>query len=449
MNDPFESKHIDYILRLKNSTTLSLKTRESTRIEFKESFNWSNKSKYAKTMAAFANNDGGYIVFGISDSPRHIVGLNSNRFEEIDEEKITSYLNENFSPEILWMKEVIEVHGKRVGLIYVAESNNKPVMCSKGDRDTKEADIYYRYSGRSERIKYPELKKVLSLERHKEKELWMKHMQKIAKIGVDNVALLDIDKGKFEGENGTLLIEQDIVKEIEFIREGEFKERTGAKTLKLVGEVREFSGIVLPTRTKLTVVRTREIMEALLHGKLHEGMSSEEYLKQLPFERSRFMPIFIFIKLGGLYKEQVIQIFREANTTAVQLKQGLINRLEEQKNYAMGTYIDEIVEEGLVISEIDDFKTYIDSKDSYKNDYTRSLLFNLLLSDKNYKINDFIPEYYKRIIECITHLNKSQIDGIRPLIAEIMMKIYDDYYTVISPKFRNTVCYIDELLYKE
>jgi predicted HTH transcriptional regulator len=59
-------------------------SRESGWLEFKESFNWNAKDKYAKSMAAFANNKGGFIVFGIKDKPRDLVGLRSNNFEEVE-----------------------------------------------------------------------------------------------------------------------------------------------------------------------------------------------------------------------------------------------------------------------------------------------------------------------------------------------------------------------------
>ena len=56
-----------------------LKQRESSTIEFKESFNFGNMPKYSKTMAAFANNKGGYILFGIKDSPRELIGTDKDK----------------------------------------------------------------------------------------------------------------------------------------------------------------------------------------------------------------------------------------------------------------------------------------------------------------------------------------------------------------------------------
>ena len=60
-----------------------VRSRESVHLEFKESFNGNAYDKYMKTMAAFANNSGGYIVFGISDSPRTAKGLSEKSLKNL------------------------------------------------------------------------------------------------------------------------------------------------------------------------------------------------------------------------------------------------------------------------------------------------------------------------------------------------------------------------------
>lgn len=57
-------------------------SRESSWLEFKESFNWNSKDKYAKSMAAFSNTGGGYITYGIKDLPRDLVGLKSKNLRQ-------------------------------------------------------------------------------------------------------------------------------------------------------------------------------------------------------------------------------------------------------------------------------------------------------------------------------------------------------------------------------
>lgn len=79
------SKHEDYVKEIlsKRLESGAPRSRESARVEFKESFNKGNTAKYANTMAAFANNNGGYIIFGVKDAPRFVIGLKSNNFENL------------------------------------------------------------------------------------------------------------------------------------------------------------------------------------------------------------------------------------------------------------------------------------------------------------------------------------------------------------------------------
>jgi len=217
--------------------------RESGSLEFKESFNWLSKDKYAKSMAAFVNNKGGCIVFGIKDLPRELVGLQSNNFETTDEAKITTYLNDVFSPEIVFEKFVVEVQSKNIGILYTHQTRHKPVVCSKNDGDLKESDIYYRYNAKSERIKYPELKSLLDQIKTEESKIWMEHFEKISKIGPTNAAILDILGGEITGQGGTLVIDKKLIPKLKFIKEGNFQEG-GKPVLKLIGNVKPVSVVV-------------------------------------------------------------------------------------------------------------------------------------------------------------------------------------------------------------
>ncbi|EKE22148.1 MAG: hypothetical protein ACD_7C00039G0010 [uncultured bacterium] len=243
MNNNF--KNSDYykkIFLFHDSIVNRIISRESGWLEFKESFNWNSRDKYAKSMAAFANNKGGFIVFGVKDKPRDFVGLQSCNFETIDESKITEYLNSVFSPEILFEKFLITVQSKNVGILYVHQSNVKPIVCLKYDGDLKEAEIYYRYNARSEKMKYPEIKILLDIIKEDERKNWMEHFEKISKIGPANVAIMDIVGGEVSGRGGTLMIDRKLVPKLKFISEGRFKEG-GKPVLKLIGDVKPVSAI--------------------------------------------------------------------------------------------------------------------------------------------------------------------------------------------------------------
>lgn len=240
INDFQSSDDYKKIFSFHNSIANRIISRESSWLEFKESFNWNSKDKYAKSIASFANNKGGFIVFGIKDRPRDLVGLQSENFETTDEAKITAYLNSIFSPEIAYEKFVITVQSKNIGIFYTHQEKTKPVVCLKNDGEIKEADIYYRYNARSEKIKYAELQMMFEQIRQEERKSWMEHLEKISKIGPTNAAILDTVGGQISGKGGTLIIDKKLIPKLRFINEGSFKEG-GKPVLRLIGDVKPVS----------------------------------------------------------------------------------------------------------------------------------------------------------------------------------------------------------------
>lgn len=291
------------MLRSERSNPSRLVSRENSRLEYKETFNWGSRAKYAKTMAAFANKDGGFIVFGVRNSPRDLVGVNARRFEELDPSKVAEYLNSAFSPEIEWEAFGIEVAGVRLGVLATRRATLRPVVCIKTvGEELREADIYYRYRGRSDRIRYPELHHLLLECQERERDAWLRHLSQIARIGPENVGVLDLGKGELSGPEGRLLLGAEVLDKVQFIREGQFTERRGdgMPTLRIAGEAQIVApGSIVPVKT---VTMERSIgEESLIRGFLRQEQIQApiEYLKQACRESSKFMPVYYFAYLEG------------------------------------------------------------------------------------------------------------------------------------------------------
>lgn len=157
-----------------------LKARENSRLEFKESFVFQNIAKYFKTIGAFANTKGGVLLFGVKDQPRIPVGIDREKFDSIQQDKISTFLAEFFSPQIEWNLDIVEVNGKYFGYIEIYECENKPVICKKTkEKILKDGEIYYRYRGQSKVIAFPELRAIHDEVRRNERELWMKHIERM------------------------------------------------------------------------------------------------------------------------------------------------------------------------------------------------------------------------------------------------------------------------------
>jgi len=233
---------ISELLRLKKDGCLY--HRENQTLEFKEQFNFAGLTEYFRDFAAFANNAGGYLIFGVTNSPRRLVGLNSNaldQFEKIDAERISGSLLETFSPNINWEQNLFKIKNKSFGIFYIYESKMKPVIAKKDegkDQLIKNGDIFFRYSGRTQKIQYAELHNIIQKRIDAQDNYWAKLISKIAKIGPSNAAILDTERGIIEkNERQILVIDESLTKKIKFLKEGEFSEKEGAIALKLVGEV--------------------------------------------------------------------------------------------------------------------------------------------------------------------------------------------------------------------
>lgn len=98
MNKSEREEYLKHNILLLDSDT-RIKARESQTLEFKETFAMGSFPQYAKTMASFANNRGGFILFGIKDTPRVMVGINK-AFIELKQEKFTDALNALFAPAV-------------------------------------------------------------------------------------------------------------------------------------------------------------------------------------------------------------------------------------------------------------------------------------------------------------------------------------------------------------
>lgn len=233
--------------------TGKLKSRESNNIEFKESFNKSNFPKYAKTMAAYSNNRGGYIVFGITDKPRTIKGLQNDNFDNMEQETFTDILNSFFAPEIEWecgcflidiTKNDGAIEQKKIGWIYAEESLYKPIIASKNCDSEKFAngDILYRYRARSQKIKYPELNHIIEDNVKNERDRLFKLFDTIRKSERANLGIVNYTNGKFSTPYGVdvefdrRLVAQ-VLKKAKFIKEGSFSETEGIPVIKVTGNI--------------------------------------------------------------------------------------------------------------------------------------------------------------------------------------------------------------------
>ena len=137
--------------------------------------------------------------------------------------------------------------------MYIAPAKIKPVIAIKNDKGGIQAGcIYYRYQAENRLIGSNELQQMIEARiRDLSETILTKHLSTILKNGIDNSAVLNIDTGQVDGKAGSFLIDEDLLPKIRFIKEGEFQEKSGTPTLKLVGEIKATSTIIKTQKEEL------------------------------------------------------------------------------------------------------------------------------------------------------------------------------------------------------
>lgn len=393
-------------------------------------------AQYFKAMAAFANNTGGYILFGVGDKPRRLLGLKDKslgQFEELKVEEFTKALLDNFSPEIKWEHCTFEFRDMSFGVIYVYPLVRKPCICKKHydaqntKYSLKEGDIYYRYGGRSERIRYGELSAIIDESRKNEERQWLNFAKKAVRIGVSNAALLDLNTGNLTGSGGSVVLDAELLQKVSFVQEGKFVETDGKPTLRLIGDITEIStGKVVVTESTKKVVRAIEPSDIVRTFLQNQTVDEPlEYVKRICSASSANYPLYFYLQQAKTTGSDTLMLVRGTTSRGV-AKSKLIERLEGKV----------IAQKSIPASNT----TAAKKKTAYRQQW----------------LSETIPDTIEDInycLEAILYLSNQEIGVHHQYIRTVLLRIFNNEYekasSTVASNIRIAICRIDEALYLE
>lgn len=109
---------LQYLLTKDEGPKLDFKMKLSTEME-------SSKKELAKDICAIANSRGGrgYIIFGIEDKTKKVIGIRRNEFSE---EKIQQIVSTRLEPPVPISVDVLQLNGLDIGIISIYNTDQKP-----------------------------------------------------------------------------------------------------------------------------------------------------------------------------------------------------------------------------------------------------------------------------------------------------------------------------------
>lgn len=414
-------------------------THEGSTKEFKENFTWGSLGEYVRTMAAFANARGGHIIFGVTDRPRVAVGLTekaARSLDELDRAKLTQSLNELFSPELEWEIGFAQI-GKavRLGVIYTYECGNKPVVARKtiGSHNARilEGDILYRYNSRTERIKYSELRAILDEAKAREGRAMLRHIEGLVRAGASNAAILDFSTSTLTGHTGQrVLLDEELINKIKFIREGEFHEVRGAPALKVVGSVTPAATIAIgPERVVRTALSSDDVLgDFLMQASI---TNPEQYLRQAASGPTSFLPVQYYRRAAHLSSSELVGLIS-----------GVVTR-----SPARGKILQRLLDEDTMLSLPPSSSTQHASTVARKQFYDE-----LVAGHVNPSIVDdeAHARYFLDAVRCLQDLEIRRVAShLFPVLRVCFERYYDKRPGNVADSLRRAACRMDVALFSE
>jgi hypothetical protein len=431
-------------LKIHRTDTTLLNNRESTHLEFKRTFNLGSSSKYARTMAGFSNNSGGFIVFGVENAPKKIVGVDEDRFNDVDPARLTSVLNEYFSPEMLWDMGQIQFHGVTLGYIYTHEAFDKPIIATKSKtKEIQESAVYYRYRAQSTYIKYAELNKIIEERLDRDRKSWIHHLETIGRVGPTNVGIIDTIEGKLFAGGTSLMLSETLARQLRFIREGAFVETGGDPTLRLIGDIRSLSGAT--TEVPIPVgIHYEDIVRTFLSQMDISAEEAMSYLQECAFQSSAYTPIYHYIKMAGITLQEAERLITETETSFRSVKHKLIRRIREQERITPLGPIDQFDVD--IPKAGDELISLVNAQRNASG--KRSAIHKGLRAYPNLirTISSELPPL--RLFEAITHLDNETLSenlgGVLGIMQDFFHSRFKTYPSGSKTVFRKALCFLDQ-----
>lgn len=207
-------------------------------------------------------------MFGVVDKTWNVIGIDGEKFQKLDRKNFNQSLLSCLSCAVDFEMTTHTVGTKKVGIMYIHPAKIKPVIATKGaSNGVGTGHIYFRYQAENRLIGPTELQQIIEERiRTLSETILSKHLSNILHNGIENSAVLNIESGEVDGKAGKFLIDEELLPKLSFVREGEFVEKSGKATLRLIGDMKSTATVVkkeLQSKTDKYPFSWRQVTQAV------------------------------------------------------------------------------------------------------------------------------------------------------------------------------------------
>lgn len=304
---------------------------ETSEQECKSQFDPRRMEPIIRAIAALANNRGGFVFIGIADQECRVAGMPNTAFQDTDIVRITDKAKTLLTPTPAFSKDVIEVGGHAVGVLFVEKHPTPPVIVCRDANGLEDGSILFRYSGQSGKIKFGDLLEMLRERDRVSQQVLLASASRLSDIGADRALIVDADKGEMDTGAKRIVIDGSLADQLEFIREGEFEESAGAPALRLVGDihavdregqiVERIEGQALDAEAVLLAYLDRERVRSPI-----------QYVCISAKVQRQWLPLFYFVQLAGGGLDAAVEALEATSAVYRVSKQNALERLRGQRS---------------------------------------------------------------------------------------------------------------------
>jgi hypothetical protein len=254
----------------------------------------------------------------------------------------------------------------------------------------------------------------------------LEHLSKIARIGVRDAGVFNFRDGVGSAPNGgSFVLDESLLSQLSFIKEGEFSEKTGEPTVRIIGNAAVISG-TLPSKPKVVKTKGIRLADIILVFLNDDKVDSPtEYLRQVCFENTSYLPVYFYAYKAGLSLSQTVQEMKKAVSRS-RSKRRVIKRLAE--NGSLGL-------------QVPTSRTLAAKR---KKKYRGQLLQGKV--DDDVKGRDL--RYCLEVIRC---LSSQEVSKSSTYLREFLRLSFNRHYARadgnLADALRKAICWVDEALY--